>query len=56
VHVLQVYKRWELKKMFHATVKDLLTTKRANGSISCSDVSRQLDGGGGDDEFHKSKK
>jgi hypothetical protein len=42
--------------MFYATVKDLLIIKRANGSISCSDVSRQLNGESGDDEFHKSKK
>ncbi len=38
----------ELKKILHATVADLLTTRRANGSISASDVSKQPDGPGGD--------
>jgi len=38
----------ELKKILRKTVADLLTTKRANGSISCSDISRQPDGPGGD--------
>ncbi|HEY6083706.1 MAG TPA: beta-L-arabinofuranosidase domain-containing protein, partial [Chitinophagaceae bacterium] len=38
----------ELKKILRATVKDLLTARRANGSISCSDVSKQPDGPGGD--------
>jgi len=38
----------ELKKILKATVADLLTTKRANGSISCSDISKQPDGPGGD--------
>ena len=38
----------ELKEMLRATVKDLLSARRANGSISCSDVSMQPDGPGGD--------
>ena len=38
----------ELKKILKATVTDLLTTKRANGSISASEVAKQPDGPGGD--------
>lgn len=38
----------ELKQILQKTVADLLTTKRANGSISCSEVSKQPDGPGGD--------
>lgn len=38
----------ELKKILQATVADLLSTKRANGSISASDVAKQPDGPGGD--------
>lgn len=38
----------ELKRILQKTVADLLTTRRSNGSISCSDVSRQPDGPGGD--------
>ena len=38
----------ELKKTLKATVSDLLTTKRANGSISCSEIAKQPDGPGGD--------
>ena len=38
----------ELKKMLQATVSDLLTTRRANGSISCSEVASQPDGPKGD--------
>lgn len=38
----------ELKKILKATVADLLTTRRENGSISCSEVSKQPDGPGGD--------
>ena len=38
----------ELKKMLKATVTDLLTTKRANGSISASEIAKQPDGPGGD--------
>ena len=38
----------ELKQILQKTVADLLTTKRANGSISCSDISKQPDGPGGD--------
>ena len=38
----------ELKKILKATVSDLLTTQRANGSVSCSDISKQPDSGGGD--------
>ena len=38
----------ELKKILKTTVADLLTTKRSNGTISCSDVSKQPDGPGGD--------
>jgi DUF1680 family protein len=37
-----------LKKILHATVTDLLTTRRSNGSISASDVAKQPDGPGGD--------
>ena len=38
----------ELKKILETTVNDLLTTRRENGSISCSVVSQQPDGPGGD--------
>ena len=38
----------ELKRILKATVADLLTTKRGNGSISCTEVSKQPDGPGGD--------
>lgn len=38
----------ELKKVLQATVADLLTTQRENGSISCSEIDKQPDGPGGD--------
>ncbi len=38
----------ELKKILKATVADLLTTQRVNGTISCSEISKQPDGPGGD--------
>ena len=38
----------ELKKILKATVADLLTTKRVNGTISCSEIINQPDGPGGD--------
>jgi hypothetical protein len=38
----------ELKAILKATVADLLSTKRANGSISCVEISRQPDGPGGE--------
>ncbi|MCE5269121.1 MAG: glycoside hydrolase family 127 protein [Planctomycetaceae bacterium] len=38
----------ELKDILRETVADLLSTRRANGSISCSDVAKQPDGPGGD--------
>jgi DUF1680 family protein len=38
----------ELKKILQASVNDLLSTTRENGSISCSPVSQQPDGPGGD--------
>lgn len=38
----------ELKKILQATVADLLTTKRANGSISASGIPQQPDSHGGD--------
>jgi DUF1680 family protein len=38
----------ELKQILRKTVADLLSTKRSNGSISCSEVSKQPDGPGGD--------
>mgnify|MGYP005755124127 FL=1 len=38
----------ELKRLLEATVKDLLTTERSNGSISCVPEDRQPDGPGGD--------
>ncbi len=38
----------ELKTILQATVKDILTTVRENGSISCVPVSEQPDGKGGD--------
>lgn len=36
----------ELKAILSKTVADLLSTKRANGSISCVDISKQPDGPG----------
>lgn len=38
----------ELKAILDATVRDLLTTQRENGSISCVPADRQPDGPGGD--------
>jgi DUF1680 family protein len=38
----------ELKKILQSTIADLITTKRSNGSISASEVSKQPDGPGGD--------
>jgi DUF1680 family protein len=38
----------DLKKILDATVSDLLTTVRENGSISCSEIDQQPDGPGGD--------
>lgn len=38
----------ELKEILHSTVKDLLSTVRSNGSISCVSVDKQPDGAGGD--------
>ena len=38
----------ELKEILRVTVADLLSTKRENGSISCSEVNKQPDGPGGD--------
>lgn len=38
----------ELKQILERTVADLLTTRRSNGCISCSDVAHQPDGPGGD--------
>jgi len=38
----------ELKNILDATVADLLSTQKANGSISCSDIDKQPDGPGGD--------
>lgn len=38
----------ELKEILRKTVTDLLTTKRANGSISCSEIPQQPDGPMGD--------
>jgi len=38
----------ELKHILDTTVKDLLTTQRANGSISCVPPEKQPDGIGGD--------
>ena len=38
----------ELKQILQKTVADLLTTRRGNGSFSCSEVTRQPDGPGGD--------
>jgi DUF1680 family protein len=38
----------QLKEILHNTVKDLLTTVRSNGSISCAPVDKQPDGNGGD--------
>lgn len=38
----------ELKRIMSATVKDLLTTRRPNGTISCVPPEKQPDGTGGD--------
>lgn len=38
----------ELKRILQATVSDMLTTQRENGSFSCVPVDRQPDGPGGD--------
>lgn len=38
----------ELKKILQSTIADMLTTQRENGSISCSEMSEQPDGPGGD--------
>lgn len=38
----------ELKKILKATVADLLTARRDNGSISCSDIAKQPNSAGGD--------
>jgi hypothetical protein len=38
----------ELKRILNATVMDLISTKRSNGSISCSDVAAQPDGPNGE--------
>ncbi len=38
----------ELKQILKETVMDLLTTTRENGSISCTEISKQPDGPGGD--------
>jgi DUF1680 family protein len=38
----------ELKEILRKTVADLLTTRRANGSYSCSEIASQPDGPGGD--------
>jgi uncharacterized protein len=38
----------ELKQILQGTVKDLLSMRRSNGTISCSPVARQPDGPGGD--------
>jgi hypothetical protein len=38
----------ELKLILQKTVADLLNTRQANGSISCSEISKQPDGPGGD--------
>src|SRR5258706_12713354 len=38
----------QLKATLQATVGDLLSKKRSNGTISCSPVERQPDGPGGD--------
>lgn len=38
----------ELKKILQATVTDLLSTRRENGTISCAPVAKQPDGPGGD--------
>jgi DUF1680 family protein len=38
----------ELKAILKKTVADLLSTRRANGSISCSEIARQPDSSGGD--------
>jgi uncharacterized protein len=37
-----------LRDILRKTVADMLSTKRANGSLSCSDISKQPDGTGGD--------
>jgi len=38
----------ELKEILKSTVADLLSTRRTNGTISCSPVTQQPDGPGGD--------
>ena len=38
----------ELKAILQRTVADLLTTRRPNGCISCSEIGREPDGPGGD--------
>ena len=38
----------DLKRILQRTVADLLSARRANGSISCSDIAKQPDGPGGD--------
>lgn len=38
----------EIAEVMRATVKDMLTTQRENGSFSCVPVSQQPDGAGGD--------
>lgn len=38
----------ELKRIMAETVGDLLSTRRANGSISCVEIDKQPDGPGGD--------
>lgn len=38
----------EIAEIMRATVKDMLTTQRENGSFSCVPVSQQPDGAGGD--------
>lgn len=38
----------ELKEILRTTVADMLTTRRENGSFSCSEISKQPDSAGGD--------
>ncbi|MDD3108284.1 MAG: glycoside hydrolase family 127 protein [Alistipes sp.] len=38
----------ELKQIMHATVQDMLSAQRSNGSFSCIEVDKQPDGPGGD--------
>jgi uncharacterized protein len=38
----------ELKEILRKTVADMLTTRRANGTYSCSEIPKQPDGPGGD--------